>query len=183
MKTIIRAVQTEPRASNARRLAEQTGGTVIWDITRNALDTFLTALGCAGTGPALHLEDDITLTAGFVGKVADVVAEHSSELVQFYSDRAADLTVGSRREPGRTFIMAQCFYLPAGMSAEVLGYAPRWGRRGERPADLDLMVADFLRDTDRSYWVHVPSLVQHQQWRSVVNPRRSSARTSRTFIP
>jgi hypothetical protein len=181
VKTVIRALQVEPRAGNARDVAEATGAHIIWDVSRNAMTTFLTALGYVGDDAALHLEDDIELTAGFNDKAAAVLAEHPDDVVQFFSNRAGDVTVGSRWEPGRSFMMNQCFYLPAGMSRDLLAYAPTWRRREEHPTGYDLMLADFLKDAGLLYWLHVPSLVQHMPWRSEINSRRSAVRASRTY--
>lgn len=155
------------------------GAVVIYDTNRNAMDTFRAALAAAGDGPAVHMEDDIILTRRFTEKVEAAIAERPHMPIQFFSMRKADLTVGSREEPGRTFLMGQCFYLPAGMSRELLAY--RWPRLREHPTGLDLMVADFMRERRMRYWLHVPSLVQHRRGKSLIDPRRSSYRQSFTF--
>lgn len=178
--TVIRAVP-ERAAFVSYLTARLPGAVVVWDRTRNALDTFVEACRAAGRAGALHVEDDVMLTAGFPAKAGGVIAGRPDSVVQFFSMRAADLTAGSREEPGRTFLMGQCFYLPPGVSAEVAAFAAGWGRRDEHPTGLDLMVADYLKETRRRYWLSVPSLVQHRSGRSAIDPRRSSARQSPTF--
>lgn len=154
---------------------------VVWDRGHDATGTFLRALGydMAGGEGALHLEEDIELTTGFVQKVEDVLAEHGDHLVQFFSCRdTKDLTVGSRWD--RDFLMAQCFWLPPGYAAEIRAYSARWPKHEEHPNGLDLMVGDWLRERRERYWLHVPSLVQHRRGPSMLGPR-SSARQSATF--
>lgn len=162
-----------------RRLPE---AVIVWDRRRDAMDTFLLALEAAGDGPALHMEDDVILTRDFAAKVEAVLAEHGDRPVQFFSlPRKRDVE-GSRMEPGRTFCMGQCFYLPAGMSRKLLAYAPKWPRRDEHPTGLDLMVSDFLSAHRLRYWLHLPSLVQHRRLPSLIDPRRSKSRQSASFV-
>lgn len=158
---------------------------VVWDQRRDAMDTFLRALELAGRRPAIHMEDDIILAPRFRYRVESVIADHPRDPVQFFSLREkADRRHGSRREPGSKFLMGQCFYLPEEMSRDLRGYADYWRvtERGRaHPTGLDLMVADFLRERRLRYWHHVPSLVQHRDCRSVINPRRARSRQSPTF--
>lgn len=155
------------------------GAVVVYDTNRNAMDTFRTALASVGDGPAVHMEDDVILTKRFVEKARAAIAERPHMPIQFFSMRKADIETGSREEPGRTFLMGQCFYLPAGMSRELLDY--EWSRVKEHPTGLDLMVADFMRERRMRYWIHVPSLVQHRFGKSLIDPRRSRYRQSKTF--
>ena len=52
----------------------------------------------------------------------------------------------------------------------------------EHPNGTDAMVRDFLKDRKEKYWIHCPSLVDHRQGKSVIDPRRSSKRQSFTFV-
>jgi len=152
-----------------------------FDRTQNAKDTFLAALAMAGAEPCVHMEEDVILTRDFRAKLAAALAAHPDVLIQFFSMRKADLTVGSRWEPGRTFMMNQCFYLPAGYSAALLAYAATWPGWATDPTGYDLLLAAWLQEHKLRYWLHVPSLVQHRVERSLINPRRSSRRQSLTF--
>jgi len=154
---------------------------VVWDATGNALETFVEACRWADEGPALHMEEDVILTKGFVAKANAAIGARPGQAIQFFSMRAADLAVGSREEPGRTFLMGQCFYLPAGISAAMAKYAGGWPGREKHPTGLDTMVADYLKAFGLRYWIHVPSLVQHRAGKSAIDPRRSSSRQSKTF--
>lgn len=159
--------------------------TITWDASSDAYDTFVRNLAAAGSGAAIFLEDDIVLTTGWAGKIAAVIAEHPDVLIQFYSNRDADLSVGSRWEPGRSFMNNQCWYAPPGMAAALADYLLHWPPRldGSDPTGYDLAMANYLRDHELRYWLHVPSLVQHGPGKSVINPRRphGKLRQSRTF--
>jgi hypothetical protein len=187
-QVLVRGVAWDPeRDANARRLALAAGGRVVWDTRRNAYENFLDACRYAQGIGAVHLEDDVTLTSEWRAKVEAVIAAHRDEVVQFYSDRKADLEVGSRRDRGRTFMAACCFYVPGRLGVPLLKYALDWPNRplGPNPgrAGVDVMIAAFLAAEGESYWLHVPSLVQHNAWRSAINPRRPRARRSRSFVP
>jgi hypothetical protein len=43
------------------------------------------------------------------------------------------------------------------------------------------MMGDYFKQQKIRYWQHVPSLVQHAEGISLINPRRSGKRTSPTF--
>lgn len=149
------------------------------DTTQNAMDTFRLACRIAGDGEAVHMEDDVILARGFTDKLMEAIAERRDVPIQFFSMRKADKTIGSRYD--RSFLMGQCFYLPAGMSAKVLEYSQSWGRIGEHPTGLDTMVGDYLKANRIRHWIHVPSLVQHRQCESMIDRRRSKFRQSQTF--
>lgn len=153
----------------------------VWcfDKTRNAMDTFLSAMEMAGEGAAVHMEEDILLSEDFADGLAAGIAGHPASVVQFFSMRSADETAGSRWD--RNFCMNQCFYLPAGYSKFIAEYYPEWPKRQEHPTGYDILINDWLRTRREAYWLHVPSLVQHRVCRSVISPRRSSKRQSKTF--
>lgn len=153
---------------------------VVQDKTRNAMDTFRDALFVVGDGCAVHMEDDVILTQGFVDKLVNGIGD-GKRVVQFFSIRKSDLKLGTRIEPGRTFLMGQCFYLPCGMSAEILEYSHSWHGLEKHPTGLDTMVGDFLKERKLRYVMYVPSLVQHRNCRSAIDHRRSSSRQSPTF--
>jgi len=178
----IRAVPwVAQRAANARRLKLMTGGRIVWDTTHSGYENFIYALRYARHGDAIHLEDDILLTGGWRGKVQAVIADHSAEMIQFYSRRGDDLTVGSRYQPGRGFLWAVCFYVPARLAEPLLAYVDGWDGRAADPTGLDVAVGAFLADRHERYWLSVPSLVQHCAWPSVIRPGRSTRRQSATF--
>jgi hypothetical protein len=155
--------------------------TFLFDFTKNAMTTFLEAMTLAGEEPCVHMEDDIYLTENFEVKLEKAISERPEEVIQFFSMRGADLTIGSRYDSGRTFMMNQCFYLPAGYSIKIRDYYPKWPQKDIHKTGYDILIADFLKERKEKYYIYVPSLVQHRRGKSIINPKRPTFRQSITF--
>lgn len=149
------------------------------DKTRNAMDTFLSALDMAGDGPALHMEEDVLIGRDFRQQVQAAIQARPLNVIQFFSMRQADLTIGSRWD--RNFMCAVCFYLPPGYSKAIRAYHRVWPGKVQHPTGTDSMVCDWLKERKEKHWINVPSLVEHRVAKSVIDPRRSSKRQSKTF--
>jgi hypothetical protein len=145
---------------------------------RDAYLNFLNALEIAEDEAAVHLEDDIILCDDFPNKIIKVIMSYPRMPIQFFSMRKDDLTIGTRLIDGAKFLMGQCFYLPNGMSKELLEFAKNWDRT-ENPTGLDLMIGDFLKGS--KYLNYCPNLVDHKIVKSRINPKRSTKRQSLTF--
>lgn len=170
------------RVRQTKALREQTEATVVWDQQQDAMDTWMRMLDAAGDGPGIFLEDDIRLTENWREKIEAAIAERPGDVIQFFSMRKDDLTIGSRYDAGRNFSMNQCYYLPEGGARDLLEYAPTWlAEHPESPNAYDWVMRGWMQRDRRKYWIHVPSLVDHQAWPSVIDPRRSSGRKSKTF--
>ena len=154
---------------------------IVKDKTLNAYDTFQMALaqGC-GNG-TVHLEDDIILCKDFYSKITKIIDEHSNDVIQFFSMRKDDLTIGTRYISGSKFLMGQCFYIPESISKSLYIYSYNWERRKEHPTGLDTMISDFLKLNKISYLNIVPNLVNHKYLKSRIDSRRSTKRQSLTF--
>jgi hypothetical protein len=155
---------------------------VVWDKTSNAMNTFMTACRMANDDPVIRLEDDICLTEDFLFKAYSAISERPNDVIQFFSRSKHDLTEGSRYKAGSSFSMNQCNYLPASVSAGLIEYYKIWKRKDEHPTGYDLLMADYFKDMKIKYWLHTPSLVDHAQVRSEIDPRRSRFRQSTTFV-
>ena len=177
MKFIVRNAGTR----NIDHLKEQIPDLIVIRNEVNAMEAFMDALAAAGGDAAVHMEDDVILCPDFVSKVEEIVKDHEDEVIQFFSMRKDDLTIGTRYIKGARFLMGQCFYLPKGMSMDLRFYKDGWKRIQEHPTGLDLMVADYLKDTKKDYLNIVPNLVDHMVCKSIIDPRRSSKRQSFTF--
>lgn len=153
----------------------------LFDSTGNAMDTFLRAMEMAGDAPCVHMEEDIYITRDFIGKIERAISRNPSDVIQFFSMRGADITIGSRYDYGRSFMMNQCFYLPAGYSRMIRDYYPDWPQKDYHKTGYDILIADFLKGRKEKYFIHVPSLVQHRIGVSVINPKRPRVRQSKTF--
>ncbi len=152
-----------------------------FDKKQNAMDTFLRAMDLASKLPCVHMEEDIILTTDFYSKLSTAIKAHQNEVIQFFSMRKADIEVGSRYDRGSTFMMNQCFYLPAGYSEMIADYYKTWEQKEKHPTGYDILIADFLKDRKEKYRIHVPSLVQHRESTSLINKKRSTKRQSLTF--
>lgn len=163
---------------------------VCWDTKRCAFDTFLDGLEMAGCEESLQLEDDISLTQDFEDKLGGALDRAVYEgvkfglgmpIVQLFSMRKADLTVGSRWD--RNFSMNQATYFPAGCGESIRAFAHGWrARHPEHPGGYDLMIRDWLKKSRLPYWVHCPSLVNHIVGPSFINPHHGQTnRQSFTF--
>ena len=149
-----------------------------FDRVRDHWETFTRALEMAGEDSHIAMEEDVVLCRGFRDKVEAAIAERPKNVIQFFSMRRDDKTIGSRW--CRSFCMNQCTYFPAGYSSKVLAFSVSWSRRSEHPTGTDLMVNDFLRARKEQHWIHVPSLVDHLPLRSEIG-KRSRGRRSLTF--
>ena len=154
---------------------------VCCDVDHNAMHTFKNGLIMAGEDPCVHLEDDIVLCNDFMNKISEELNKHPDDVIQFFSMRKDDLTIGSRYIPGYLFCMNQCFYLPAGMSKAILDYMDEWTRYDEHPTGYDYLMADYFKIHKIKYWNVCPNLVDHLPVKSRINPKRSSKRQSFTF--
>jgi hypothetical protein len=151
---------------------------VCWDDDADPMGNFLRSLVAADTGH-IHLEDDVTLSTGFIDKALLAIGSGNG-FVQFFSRVKDDLTEGTRIRPGSSFMGAVAFYVPPGAGKEIANYYPAWPGREHHRTGFDLLVASYLKDSRRRYLNVVPSLVQHSPLPSMLG-RRSKARQSPTF--
>jgi len=160
----------------------------VYDEKRDAMDTFMRSLRHAGDDPCVHMEDDSVLTGGFIDKLEAAISETPSNIIQFFSMRKKDLSVGSRWD--RDFGMTQCWYAPYQYSKQIAEWGPGWyaeykremGQSGKLVlAPTDTMVNAWLKMRREPYWLHCPSLVDHRIAKSIIDKRRSSKRLSKTF--
>jgi len=138
----------------------------------------------AGNEASVFLEDDIVLCDNFCSKIEAIIQERPNEVIQFFSMRKKDISIGSRYESGTNFIMHQCYYLPSGMAQKVYEYSFEFEdacNYGEHIGPNDMVTQYYLKKNKIKYWLHVPSLVDHRQCKSMIDPRRSSKRQSLTF--
>jgi hypothetical protein len=182
MRYIVRAMREREQFLDPIR-AELPALEVVWDRSRNSMETWLRAMDYARNDAAVHLEDDILPTRGLLTKLATAVVAHPDHVIQFFSLRRSDRTLGSRWMAGNSFMMTQCFYLPPGYSGALHDYYPDWPNRHAHPDGIDTQLNNWLATRRERYWLHVPSLVQHRVERSLIDPRRSSRRQSPTFVP
>ena len=134
-----------------------------------------------GTG-GIIMEDDVVLTQNFVKKAQNALKEHPDQIIQFFSMRKKDIEIGTRKERGSNYLMAQCTYFPAEVLKEILDYEPTFYENTKHThSPNDVLVADALKHNKRDYVVYVPNLVDHMEERSMISSSRSTKRQSLTF--
>jgi hypothetical protein len=139
----------------------------------------------AGDDACIQFDDDIILTSNFRQKIAEAIEKHPNTLIQFFSMRNKDLTIGTRVEHGSTFMMQQCYYMPKGMAKELVEYSYGWYERDtiHTHSPNDICIAEYLKNTKQNYIIWCPNLVDHMTLKSEINAKRTSKRVSKTFIP
>lgn len=172
----IQAVPWRPeRARRAEELAAATGGTIVWDQKRSAWSTWLMVLRAMGQGPAIILEDDVRLCSGWREKVEEGIADHPDSVIRFFSQGGP----GGWR-PGIQYYCNPCSYFPKGAAASLREWI-RTHPTGHLRGLHDHSVGEWLASRGEDYWTHVPSLVQHESFRSLIDPNRPLVRQSPTF--
>lgn len=153
---------------------------ILVDQNHDAMANFLRAVTYSDK-PCVHLEDDVILCNNFHEKIIEIIEAHPNDVIQFFSMRKEDLTIGTRYIAGSRFMMNQCFYLPAGMGKEIAEFWKTSPRQEEDGAPYDLLMADYFKVNKIKYLNWCPNLVDHMVCKSRIDPRRSSKRQSFTF--
>lgn len=154
---------------------------VILDQKHNAFDTWQRKLLSAGDDPCVFLEDDVILCDGFRDEIEKVIEQYPNMMISFFTLRKIDRPTVMR---GADFCMNQCYYLPEKMARKIYEYSFEWLKteRGKaNPTGYDYCMADWLKEHKLRYILWSPSLVQHKQQKSRINPRRSSKRQATNF--
>jgi hypothetical protein len=179
----------QDRVRRTKQLHQDIGAIVVWDETRNAMDTFRRMLELiveAGDEPAIILEDDIILCTNWRERVEAVIAEHPNQICQFFSMESEESArwLGSRECRGSGFIANLCVYLPAGYASQLLAHSYTYvEEHPEHPTANDFVIRDWLQRRKEKYWLEVPNLVQHESdWVSSVNVRRPRGRKSNFWV-
>ena len=145
-------------------------------------NTYRRALKASGGLPTIMMQDDLILCEGFREKAINEIAQRPGDVIQFFSMRGADLTVGSRYEAGGKFNCNPCVYFPEKMTADLYSYFVENEKRF--PYDkygTDCVVREYLKERKLKYFIVIPNLVDHAVAVSMIDKRRSSKRQSKTF--
>ena len=152
---------------------------VYYDRFGNAMKSYLHVCKNIIAGePAVLLEDDIILTSNFREKIEAVISQHPDTLINFFSLSKKYLEPHWKK--GREYCMNQCEYFPEGFSLRVVEAYENWPLKEKEPTAYDFLVG-YAWGNNNPYLVWCPSLVQHREVKSIINPRRSSKRQSVTF--
>src|SRR5262245_17686874 len=186
MIVLVRSVPWhEERFGWAQELADTLGAELVLDSERDSYQTMLSALERQGDEGAWHLEDDVLPTSRWLDKARWLVSLRGSAVIQAYSDRTKDVTIGARWEPGGTLTGNQCFYVPGTIAPAMREALEQWDPYLDDPVksmgQYDYAMADFMRRDGLRYWRATPSHVQHRHAPSLLQHHRAG-RTSRTFV-
>ena len=188
MKFVVRTVEPRDISNLVNNIPDLI---VVKDQIHDAMDTFYRSLEAVGDDSMVNMEDDIILCKDFYSKIKEIIAEHPNDVIQFFSMRKDDLTIGTRYINGSQYLMNQCFYLPAGMAKDLL----EWSKTARKKdgtlysqgkdiiigAGCDTLMAYYFKDKKIKYLNWCPNLVDHIEGKSAIDPRRSSKRQSLTF--
>lgn len=148
----------------------------------NAMETFLKSCEMSQDNDCLNIEDDVILTDNFLEKVKEQVALAPAIVIQFFTLKKS--ITKTTMISAKTFCMNQCVYQPAWLNKALLSYYPIWKEteRGKKnPTAYDFLIGDYLASKGMYYIISQPSLVQHMEMKSRINPKRSTKRQSKTF--
>src|SRR5699024_4093605 len=163
MRILIIAVPRDmDRVWNAKRLSEQTGGDIVWDRTKNIMDTFVSVLDEAGDDAALVVQDDVQLRDDWHPMATQAVEEHGEMLIQFFSIRASDVGRESYRNNASGYMMNQCYYLPRAMAAEAAEAARPSIEVHPGPTGSDACIQYCIRHARMHSSHRGPSMLQHR---------------------
>jgi len=175
------------RLKRANDIRKAVNGTIVWDQTKNVMDTFRLLLEKVvedGDQAFVIMQDDIQLTSDWRVKAEAFVAERPNVINQFFAmEPAAKIAdYGSRERPGDTFISNLCVYFPAGYASQLLHYSYQFVEKyPQHKTGDDFVVRYWLRMRRENYYLHYPSLVQHEGWVSAINAKRPRWRKSHHF--
>ena len=179
MLYVIRAVR-ERKEFVDEILTQIPDAVVYWDDEyHDAMKSYLhVCKNIVNDQPAVLLEDDIILTSDFKNKAEAVISQYPEILINFFS--LSKKYTKPHFKKGREYCMNQCEYFPAGFGKKVADSYENWDKRGSEPTAYDFLVG-YAWGYNKPYLVWCPSLVQHRQVKSIIDPRRSSKRQSITF--
>lgn len=179
MRYIVRAI--ESRLPTVEKIKEQIPeAEVLIDKTGNAMKSFLAACEYVGDDPCVMLEDDIVLTANFKEKIEAAINGKEDMLINFFS--LSRKFTASHFKPWYQFCMNQCVYMPRGFCLVCVEKYEAWRAydKYKNPTAYDYLMGYAWH---KDYFVYCPSLVQHMEGKSAINPKRNPKRQSITFQP
>ena len=178
MLYVVRAVHE--REEFVRKIKDQIPEAIVYyDENHDSMKAYLYVCENLINGsPAVMLEDDIILTSNFRGKIESVIKQYPDTLINFFS--LSKKFTEPHWKKGREYCMSQCEYFPLGFSKKVVSAYEKWPLKEKEPNAYDYLVG-YAWGYNNPYLVWCPSLVQHRQVKSIINPKRSSKRQSVTF--
>lgn len=178
MKYVIQAVKS--RKPYVDEILKQVPDAIVYyDESGDIMKAYLHILeNIVGDDSCVMMQDDIILTSDFKNKIEAVISQYPEILINFFS--LSKKYTKPHFKKGREYCMNQCVYLPKGFAQRIVQAYDTWPDK-EKEKTADDFLVGYAWGYNKPYLVWCPSLVQHRQVKSVIDPRRSSKRQSITF--
>lgn len=183
IKFIVMVSNENKRIENAKKIAEQIPNCVLYygdndDVFKKFINCF--RLEKEYTGLVL-LEDDIILCKNFYDRIIKSIKERPNNIISFFEKPLTKKELTSKYMAPSEFLYNQCNYYPADVCKlipddEMINRFEKWYYKSwQYPSDE--YINYVLVNYKIKYYMQVPFLVQHQDWKSTWGPRGKTRQT------
>lgn len=132
------------------------------------------------------LEDDVKLCKKFKDRLQKILTGHENEVVSMFESACSRKPLKSEYRAGSRFAWNQCNYYPKNVAnllydSENVKEFKKWYEDQPWNYPIDTYIAYVFKKYKIKYWMSVPFLVQHLDFKSNF-PGRPSNRQSKYFI-
>lgn len=154
---------------------------IVEDFVFDPVGCFIKCAELANNEAWVRLEDDVELCNGFKYNIEKAISGLPGEIISFFTLRKI---TENKRMRANDFCMFQCVYIPPGLSTPMIEFynTGEWQRETKNPKDPDVFFREFMKRIGVGYWIWSPSLVQHKEVVSGIDPRRSKKRQAHNFV-
>ncbi len=147
-----------------------------------ATQTYIASLKELGSDPGVILEDDCIIPDNFKDRIEAEIAKRPEDVINFFSRRSADLTIGERYISGGAYSYNVCTYFPKDMAIDLAKeIEDKYRDLLLDGSDTDIGFQEYMKARKIRYWQVVPNLVDHAKGPSTIDTRRAYDRSSKTF--
>ena len=137
-------------------------------------------------GGIVILEDDVKLCKDFLDRLGKVIKSREHEVISMFESACSRKPLKSEYRAGARFQWCQCNYYPKKIAdllclPENVEEFKKWYAGQPWNYPIDTYIAYVLKKYKIRYWMEVPFLVQHLDFKSNF-PGRPSNRQSKYFI-
>lgn len=133
----------------------------------------------------VQLEDDVQLCKNFQNRCESLISRRSHEVISMFESACQKKgELHSEYRPGRVFAWNQCNYYPKEVCVELAKQENveefkewYWKHYSTWTFPEDTYIAFVLRKLNLKYWMQVPFLVQHLDFKSALGPRPTNRQT------
>lgn len=147
-----------------------------------ATDTYIKSLRELGMEAGMILEDDCIIPDRFMERVDAEIAKRPDDIINFFSRRSDDLTIGERYINGGSYSYNVCTYFPKHICTSIADFIEAKYLVGSLDSsDTDIGFQQWMKLNKRRYWQVVPNTVDHAKGPSSIDTSRQWDRSSKTF--